>query len=90
MLQYLIRLESPDLDAGPVDAHALIAYALTCGDHWASLAVGHLEAGLLVADLAEQLRVLSQDRRRSQSLRHRAYRLVKYAAPSGKDRRFPS
>ncbi len=85
LTRYLVALEQPfssdqHLDVEPTD---LVRFALTASDYWSDLGLGWIEDGLDATPLHDDLWVFSQDKRRPQRARHRAWRLVKHTRPTG-------
>ena len=79
MLKQLILLEQPRASSSMLDADVdrLIAYALTCGDYWAGLAIDWLLDGHHARSHRVSLREFCADQKRPQKLRHRAYGISK-------------
>jgi hypothetical protein len=86
LLPYVKELErpySPDAHAA-IRTTEVVGFAHTMSDSWAERAVERLESWVQAESMEEELRALVADKRRSQSLRHRAMRFInRPPRPSG-------
>jgi hypothetical protein len=74
MVTHLTELEGPydPLRLLAFDPRDLVRFALTASDYWADKALDWIASGVPSSSMRQELTSLEEDRRRPQSLRHRA------------------